>query len=165
MTKFERILIEKRVVEFLENLETLSESQAAEVIDQLDEQTVRLIEAVLNEITAGTLKRIKRDVARGKLPRSVLGPAQQSHRYRERIEQPLSRMSEKGFSPQKRREMRRASQKADAERRRKRLEGQPEQRTPGDATNRLASIYDPALTPTNNREQQRDFERDTMRGF
>ena len=47
MTKFERILTEKRVVEFLENLETLSESQAAEVIANLDSATIETINEVI----------------------------------------------------------------------------------------------------------------------
>jgi hypothetical protein len=47
MTKFERILTEMRVCEFLQNLETLDESQAAEVIANLDAATIETINEVV----------------------------------------------------------------------------------------------------------------------
>jgi hypothetical protein len=162
---FQDFLQFKTAQAIVEHIETLSDAEAREFVDQLDEQTVGLIEAMLNEITAGTMQKVKARVDRGELPRSVLEPVQQMYRDRPRKEEGLVRMFSKGFSPKERRKMRRQNQQADAEMRRERSEGVPEQRTPGDATNRLRSIYDPALAPTNNREQQRDFERDTMRGF
>ena len=49
MSRFEQFLMEKRVIEFVDYVNTLSESQAAEILEGLDDDTLDLIESVLSE--------------------------------------------------------------------------------------------------------------------
>lgn len=56
MRRFEQFLMEKRVMEFVDYVNTLSESQAAEILEGLDDDTLDLIESVLSEGSRGQKK-------------------------------------------------------------------------------------------------------------
>jgi flagellar motor switch protein FliG len=47
MTKFERILTEKRVSEFFVNAQTLDESTILDLLEKLDPKTIKMIQAIL----------------------------------------------------------------------------------------------------------------------
>lgn len=55
---FQDFLQFKTAQAIVEHIETLSEAEACELINQLDEQTVRLIEALLNEISLQKTERV-----------------------------------------------------------------------------------------------------------
>lgn len=54
---FKQFLAAKQALALVEHMETLSEQDAQQLFDTLDEETVEFIEAVLSEISAGTYKK------------------------------------------------------------------------------------------------------------
>ena len=58
---FKQFLAAKQALALVEHMETLSEADALELFNTLDEETVEFIEAVLSEISAGTYKKKRRE--------------------------------------------------------------------------------------------------------
>jgi hypothetical protein len=54
---FRDFLMEKQIINFVNHLDTLSESEAQEILSQLDEETLEFIEMVINEGVGETLKK------------------------------------------------------------------------------------------------------------
>jgi len=71
---FREFLEIKTAQAIVEHIETLSDDQACEFVDQLDESTVQLIEALLNEISLSKLGRIETSLSK-KLKKITSTPA------------------------------------------------------------------------------------------
>jgi hypothetical protein len=156
---FQEFLQFKTAQAIVEHIETLSEAEAREFVDQLDESTIQLIEAVLSEIKTTTpieqqianLERKLEKQANEAKTRAALGPKDIPPMYGDDPEQnkKLSRAERISTSGVNRRgKMTRIKTKIDQKRARARKEAEERAREEAERD-----------------EQRRNFERDTMRGF
>ena len=95
---FQEFLAVKRATAIVEHLETLDESEAAELLEQLDDATIELIEALLDEVTAGTLKKKRAAHDRGEITTQAKNAVENEYKTRKRAN-PIARYPEGGMHP------------------------------------------------------------------
>lgn len=108
---FQEFVAIKQAQAIAEHLETLGEAEAVELLNQLDESTVELVEAILNEFTAKTIRKIFRRADRGEISQKAAQAAYKHYKKRPREETEFSRSAYGVVSPQVRQKERRFRQK------------------------------------------------------
>lgn len=128
---FKQFLAAKQALALVEHMQTLSEADAQQLFDTLDEETVEFIEAVLSETSAGTVKRMikkgRQQLASGTLDPDLHKAFQAAEKEYEKRTGSLEKVN-----PARLRNLRRASQQLTSRINRGRREnlGQPETRKP-----------------------------------
>lgn len=128
---FKQFLAAKQALALVEHMDTLSEADAQQLFDTLDEETVEFIEAVLSEISATTARKVER---RGNPNEAGAAKRYYDQRKQERVEDDEDMKSNfptdytSNTSPEGAKK-RRENQSLDSRKARQEKLGEPEKRT------------------------------------